>query len=262
MEAQKLTLAEWMYLDGPFTSRPYKLIGFTVLELLFLGALKIQTKKAHYHGPRDPKVRGLMQYVSLGTNADKFFFAPHQELIINLFKKYPPLGLSQFFNFLKQKLGTEGKRFLSVYLKPKMKRRGILTHKSSLLNSVNQLIGNGGHAVSTIKDQLDELKRAGHQLPLGYWGIKKYGALVLWKNYDIPRELWGSKIEMGKNLSSSFYNFELKEPYKYESIELYFPPFSLRDFLNISKRHFEPEENGRRGGWGHFSIEILFNIFS
>ena len=120
METPKLSLAEWIYLSNPLASKSHELIGYTILELLFLGALKVETRAARHFGPRDPQARGLMQFFYRGENYDKFNYQVHQEAILRKIDMKEGTSIPVLFKRLINHLGEDGKTFKRALIIPRL----------------------------------------------------------------------------------------------------------------------------------------------
>lgn len=239
MKTQNLTAAEWIYLLKPIQAWPHKFIAYTFLELLFLGALKLETRKAHYHGPRDPRVGGIMHYVDFGPHLDKFHYYRHQTLFLQHIKIHGESSLGDIMKSLRSRLGGEnGSQIINHYIIPQLQDKGVLWSPYSVVHLCQIFISQLSRRKKLLRKSLESLDIYDLQQNSKHLILSDFGPLLLFDECKITQQAMGQKMSFKLQEKGVFYDFRVKE--KEKDLEVFFPAFPIRNLMKICKKYFPP----------------------
>lgn len=254
METPKLSLAEWIYLSNPLASQAHELIAYTILELIFLGALKVETRNAHHYAPRDPHARGMMQYFCMGENVDKFHFQAHQEAILRKIDGKGGTSIPELFKKLINHFGEDGKTFRRTFIIPRLQDKNILKYSYPVFNSLELSLPARSKKKAAFKKQMSHAQRL--HIPIEPDYLCEYGPIVLWASGNLSRELRGKTVEKSAFVSS-IYAYNLKEGISLEDLNFCYPPFPVENFLKIAEKRFTADEHAKASP-GQTLLHYLF----
>ena len=239
MKTQHLTAAEWIYLENPLLAWPHKFIAYTLLELLFLGVLKLETRRAPHYGPPDPRAGGVMHFLDIGPYVNKFHYYRHQAIFIKHIELNGESSLGNMMKRVRSRLGGEnGSQIIEYFIIPLLQDRKVLWTPYSGVHLAQIHLSYLNRRVRLMKKSLKSLDLHDLEQSSRHLTLSDFGPLLLFEECKIAQQIKGQNMRFKLQKNRAFYDFRLKE--EVGEMEVFFPDFPIHRLMRVCKRYFPP----------------------